>query len=203
MRSDGTCVFHCPTATSRNCWPNAGFRPITSRSGGGCSAMRRRCSGACGNGSRQQTILGGSPGACKPAFSLLLASLAHNRRLRSDPYDSQGPSVRERGRGEGPYAAPLHSRSIRCDELNLQSYAQTFASTTNLQHIQKNRLNLIPKVGHYLFWESFDFPFDLQIVAGKGELHNGKSDMFSGTGGRQTLPVAKGGMKAPRCAIRP
>ena len=23
------------------------------------------------------------------------------------PYESQGPSVRERGRGEGPYAAPL------------------------------------------------------------------------------------------------
>ena len=25
LRSDGTCVFHCPTATSRNCWPNGGI----------------------------------------------------------------------------------------------------------------------------------------------------------------------------------
>ena len=54
LRSGGTCVFHCPTATSRNSWPNAGFRSITSRSGGGCSAMRRRWSGACGNGSMYQ-----------------------------------------------------------------------------------------------------------------------------------------------------
>jgi IS6 family transposase len=34
---------------------------------------------------------------CKPAFSLLLGSLAHHRRLRSDSYDSQRPGVRECG----------------------------------------------------------------------------------------------------------
>jgi hypothetical protein len=32
-------------------------------------------------------------------------------------------------------AAPLHSRSVRCDELNLGSSAPTFGSTRNLQHI--------------------------------------------------------------------
>ena len=38
-----------------------------------------------------------TPGACKPAFSLLLllGSLAHDRRRRSDSYDSQRPGVRE------------------------------------------------------------------------------------------------------------
>src|SRR5262245_8656424 len=50
-----TCVFHCPTATSRNSWPNAGFRSITSRSGDGCSVTPRNWSGDCANGSRQPT----------------------------------------------------------------------------------------------------------------------------------------------------
>ena len=61
-------------------------------------------------------IIGPSNAGCVQA-SIFAPSvqLRHNRRLRSDPYDSQGPSVRERGRGEGPYAAPLHPRSIRCD----------------------------------------------------------------------------------------
>ncbi len=36
----------------------------------------------------------------------------------------------------GRSTAPLHSRSVRCDELNFQSFTQTFSSTTKLQHIR-------------------------------------------------------------------
>ena len=36
---------------------------------------------------------------------------------------------------EGRSTAPLHSRSVRCDELNFQSFTQIFSSTTKLQHI--------------------------------------------------------------------
>src|SRR6202023_1594391 len=75
-----------------------------------------------------------TPGACKPVFSLFLGSLAHDRRLRSDSYDSQRPGVRECGGCEGRSTAPLHSRSVRGVELNCRSSTQIFASTTNLQH---------------------------------------------------------------------
>ena len=37
---------------------------------------------------------------------------------------------------EGRSTAPLHSRSVRCDELSFRSSTQTFSSTTKLQHIQ-------------------------------------------------------------------
>src|SRR5271165_6332350 len=73
-------------------------------------------------------------GPRESAFSLLLGSLAHDRRLRSDSYDPQRSGVLECGGCEGRSAAPLHSRSVRGDELNLQSPRPTFASTTNLQH---------------------------------------------------------------------
>ena len=59
-----------------------------------------------------------TPGARKPTFSFLLGSLAYDRRLRSDSYDPQRPGVLECGWCEGRSAAPLHSRSVRCDELN-------------------------------------------------------------------------------------
>src|SRR4029077_521691 len=42
-----------------------------------------------------------APDPGKPAFSLLLGSLAHDRRLRSDSYDSQRPGVLECGGCEG------------------------------------------------------------------------------------------------------
>jgi hypothetical protein len=41
----------------------------------------------------------------------------------------------ERGRCESRPTAPLHSRSVRCDELNFQLSTPTFGSTTKLQHI--------------------------------------------------------------------
>jgi hypothetical protein len=65
-----------------------------------------------------------------------LACLAHDRRLRSDSYDSQGPSVLECGGCEGRSNPPLHSRSVRCNELNFRSSTPTFGSTTRLQHIR-------------------------------------------------------------------
>ena len=79
-------------------------------------------------------------GPRESAFSLLLGSLAHDRRLRSDSYDPQRPGVLECGGCEGRSAAPLHSRSVRGDELNFQSPRPTFASTTNLQHFPLNPL---------------------------------------------------------------
>src|SRR5271166_2311825 len=40
-----------------------------------------------------------TPDTRKPAFSLVLGSLAHDRRLRSDPYDPQRPDVRKSAGG--------------------------------------------------------------------------------------------------------
>src|SRR5271165_1683975 len=55
--------------------------------------------------------------------------------------DPQRPGVLECGGCEGGRsAAPLHSRSVRSDELNFQSPRPTFASTTNLQHFPLNPL---------------------------------------------------------------
>jgi transposase, IS6 family len=53
----------------------------------------------------------------------------------NDSYDPQRPSVSECGGCEGRSTAPLHSRSVRCDELNYRSSTPTFGSTTKLQHI--------------------------------------------------------------------
>src|SRR5271166_3407274 len=50
-----------------------------------------------------------TPDTRKPAFSLVLGSLAHDRRLRSDPYDPQRPDVRKRAGGEGRSTPLLHS----------------------------------------------------------------------------------------------
>src|SRR5271165_4143644 len=55
------------------------------------------------------------------AFSLLLGSSAHDRRLRSDSHDPQRPGVRECGGSEGRSIAPFHFRSVRGDELNCRS----------------------------------------------------------------------------------
>ena len=71
-----------------------------------------------------------TPGARKPAFSFVLGSSAYDRRLRSDSYDPQRPSVRQ-----CRSTAPLHSRSIRGEELKCRSSTPTFGSTTKLQHI--------------------------------------------------------------------
>jgi hypothetical protein len=62
-----------------------------------------------------------TPGARKPTFSFILGSLAYDRRLRSDSYDPQRPGVLECSGSEGRSTAPLHSRSVRCDELNFRS----------------------------------------------------------------------------------
>ena len=50
-----------------------------------------------------------APDTRKPAFSLVLGSLAHDRRLRSDPYDPQRPGVRKRPSCEGRSTPLLHS----------------------------------------------------------------------------------------------
>ena len=52
-------------------------------------------------------------GPRESAFSLLLGSLAHNCRLRSDPYDPQRTSVLQCGGCGGRSTAPLHSRAVR------------------------------------------------------------------------------------------
>jgi hypothetical protein len=58
--------------------------------------------------------------ARKPTFPLVLGSLAYDW-LRSDSYDSQRPGVRECGGCEGRTTAPIHSRSVRGDELKCRS----------------------------------------------------------------------------------
>src|ERR1700693_1630827 len=68
-----------------------------------------------------------TPGARKPAFSFILGSLAYDRRLRGDSYDTQRPSVLECGECEGRSAARLHSRSVHCDKLNFRSSTPTLA----------------------------------------------------------------------------
>lgn len=49
----------------------------------------------------------------------------------------------ECGECEGGSTAPLHSRSVRCEELNFRLSTSTFGSATKLQHIpganQQNR----------------------------------------------------------------
>jgi tetratricopeptide (TPR) repeat protein len=72
----------------------------------------------------------------QPAFPFVLGRLAYDRRLRGDSYDPQGPSVLQCGRCGGRSTAPLHSRSVRGDELNYRSSTPTFGSTTKLQHIK-------------------------------------------------------------------
>jgi len=44
-----------------------------------------------------------TPGARKPAFSFVLGRLAHNCRLRDDPYDPQRPNELECGECEGGF----------------------------------------------------------------------------------------------------
>ena len=63
----------------------------------------------------------------KPAFSLVLGSLAHDRRLRSDPYDPQRPGVRKRAGGEGRSTPLLHSWFVqRGDGLILRTLSPNF-----------------------------------------------------------------------------
>src|ERR1700736_3630443 len=71
----------------------------------------------------------------KPAFSLVLGSLAHDRRLRSDPYDPQRPGVRKRASGEGRSTPLLHSWFVqRGDGLILRTLSPNVALTPKLQH---------------------------------------------------------------------
>ena len=61
-------------------------------------------------------------------------------RLRSDSYDPQRPSVLQ-----CRSTAPLHSRSVRGDELKCRSSTPTFGSITKLQHI--------PLARHWRHWQ--------------------------------------------------
>ena len=56
------------------------------------------------------------PGPRQPAFPLVLVCLAHDRRLLSDPYGSQRPSVRKCAGAEDRSAPSLYSRRV-CREL--------------------------------------------------------------------------------------
>jgi hypothetical protein len=67
---------------------------------------------------------------------LVLGSLAYNRRLRSDPYDPQRPSVLDGGGVcEGGSTARPHSSSVRSDELNFRLSTLIFGLAAKLQHI--------------------------------------------------------------------
>ena len=52
--------------------------------------------------------------------------VVHDRRLRGGSYDSQRPSVRKCGGCEDRSNAPLHSSSVRRDELNCRSSSLDF-----------------------------------------------------------------------------
>jgi hypothetical protein len=54
---------------------------------------------------------------------------------------------------EGRSTAPLHSRSVRYDELNLRLSTPTFSSTTKLQHIQSPYYSwgILASAGGYVF----------------------------------------------------
>ena len=65
-------------------------------------AISQHCSGTGSSGDQ-------APDTRKPAFSLVLGSLAHDRRLRSDPYDPQRPDVRKRAGGDGRSTPLFHS----------------------------------------------------------------------------------------------
>ena len=74
-----------------------------------------------------------APSPCKSAFSLLLGSLAPDRRLRSDSHDPQRPGVRECRGCEGRPIAPFHSRSVRGDKLKLPIIYHPRRSSRRLQ----------------------------------------------------------------------
>src|SRR5580700_2882013 len=75
------------------------------------------------------------PDTRKPAFSLVPGSLAHDRRLRSDPYDPQRLGVRKRAGGQGRSTPLFHSWFVqRGDGLILRTLSPTFALTPKLQH---------------------------------------------------------------------
>src|SRR5208283_2761008 len=78
-----------------------------------------------------------APDKRKPTFSLVLGSLAHDRRLRSDPYDPQRPGARKRAGGDGWSTPLLHSWFVqRGDGLILRTRSPNFALTPKLQHYQ-------------------------------------------------------------------
>jgi hypothetical protein len=102
-------------------------------------ALKENCRHRTGAISQQRSGTGSSgdqaPDTRKPAFSLVLGSLAHDRWLRSDPYDPQRPGVRKRGGGEGRSTPLLHSWFVqRSDGLIFRTLSPNFALTPKLQH---------------------------------------------------------------------
>jgi len=78
-----------------------------------------------------------TPDTRKPPFSLVPGSLAHDRRLRSDPYDPQRPGARKCAGGEGRSTPSLHSWFVqRGGGLILRTLSPNFALTPKLQHHQ-------------------------------------------------------------------
>ena len=87
-----------------------------------------------------------APDTRKPAFSLVLGSLAYDRRLRSDPYDPQRPGARKRAGGEGRSTPLLHSWFVqRGDGLILRTLSPNFVLTPKLQHYHRAA---VVQVGH-------------------------------------------------------
>jgi hypothetical protein len=93
---------------------------------GDCATQRRGCSRGelpTSTGAISQQCTGTrsrghqAPDPRQSTFQVFLGRLAHNCRLRGDPYDPQRPSVVE---CEGRSTAPLHSRAVR-GELNRRS----------------------------------------------------------------------------------
>ena len=102
-------------------------------------ALKENCRHRTGAISQQRSGTGSSgdqgPDTRKPAFSLVLGSLAHDRRLRSDSYDPQRPGVRKRAGGQGRSTPLLHSWFVqRGDGLILRTLSPSFALTPKLQH---------------------------------------------------------------------
>jgi hypothetical protein len=86
-------------STSHRAAPSRGGSEGESPASTGAISQQRSGTGSSGDQ---------APDTRKPAFSLVLGSLAHNCGLRDDAYDPQSPSVLECGECEGRSTAPLH-----------------------------------------------------------------------------------------------
>src|SRR5271166_2506113 len=92
-----------------------------------------------------------SGGSARVRFSLLLGSLAHDRRLRSDSYDPQRPGVLECGGCEGRSAPSLYCWYVWIGSLIHSVIAPTSRSIPKLQHYPAERRQI-----GALVWEGND-----------------------------------------------
>ena len=123
------CVGDSNQPTTVGGWmrPTSGLRASGCIYTGPWTPPVRRSTSFCRLDATKRPLSAGSPGhqtpgARKPTFSFILGSLAYDRRLRSDSYDPQRPSVLQCGDRS---TASLHSRSVRGDKLNFRSSTPT------------------------------------------------------------------------------